>query len=106
MKNIFAFFLFAPCCLTGQVVRAHYGQYLVDTEMSTHPELQKMGIHVIAPGEHDESIVACSVPSKIGKKSSAADLEEEKSGKTFVKDVPAGKFYDLALNLADAQKRP
>jgi hypothetical protein len=106
MKKLTGLLLLAPCCLTAQVVRAHYGQYLVDAEMSAHPELQKMGIHVIAPGDQDESIVACSIPSKIGKKSSAADLEEEKSGKTFVKDVAERKFYDLALNLADAQKRP
>jgi hypothetical protein len=95
----------APLALSAQLVTAHYGQYLVDAEMTAHPELQKMGIHVVAPGEHDESIVACSVPSKIGKKSSAADLEEEKSGKTFIKPVPDRQFYDMALLLADSQGR-
>ena len=102
----FLLLLLVPVCVNAQMVRAHYGQYLVDLEMSAHPELQKMGIHVIPPGGTQEEIVACSVPVKIGKKSSAADLEEEKSGKTFVKAVPERSFYDMALTLADAANKP
>src|ERR1700709_38178 len=106
MKKILVVGLLGACGLAGQVVRAHYGQYVVDAEMSAHPELQKMGIHVIAPGEQDELIVACSVPSKIGKKSSAADLEQEKSGETFGQDAEEGKVFDLKVIVADAKKRP
>ena len=74
--------------------------------MSAHPELQKMGIHVVPPGGADEEIIACSVPSKIGKKSSPADLQAERSGKPSVKTNNEGKFYDLALPLADAHAHP
>lgn len=74
--------------------------------MFSHPELQKMGIHVIPPGSTDELIVACSVPSKIGKKSSANDLATEKAGKPSVKTVTDASFYDLALPLADKSKHP
>jgi len=94
-----------PACLSAQIVEAHYAQYLVTSEMSLHAELQKMGVHVIPPNALDEIIVACSVPSKIGKKSSPADLEEERSGKSFVKMVTEGSFYDLALLLSDQKSR-
>ena len=89
--------------LDAQVVQAHYAQYLVTSAMSAHPELQKMGIHVTPPNVTDELIVACSVPSKIGKKSSAGDLETERQGKPTVKTVTDKSFYDLALPLKDAQ---
>lgn len=65
-----------------------------------------MGIHVIPPGEKDEAIIACSVPSKIGKKSSPTDLEIEQTGKPAVKTVTDGSFYDLALPLTDANQHP
>jgi DNA-binding beta-propeller fold protein YncE len=94
-----------PAALPAQTVNAHYAQYLVTATMSAHPELQKMGLHVVAPGAQDETIVACSVPSKIGKKSSANDLEEERSGKPAVKTVIEKSFYDLALPLHDTSQR-
>ncbi len=98
--------LLSASVVSAQVVEAQLAQHIVTTTMSTHPELQKMGIHVIPPGQQDEIIVACSVPSKIGKKSSANDLAVKQSGKPGVKTVEQGSFYDLALSLNDAQKRP
>jgi DNA-binding beta-propeller fold protein YncE len=107
MKKLFLFLLFlSASALPGQVVEAHFAQHLVTQAMSAHPELQKMGIHVIPPGGTDDCIIACSVPSKIGKKSSPADLDVEKSGKPTVKTVNEGSFYDLALPLADAGNHP
>ena len=95
-----------PSLLPAQTVQAHYAQYLVTKTMSAHPELQKMGLHAEAPGAAEETIIACSVPSKIGKKSSEADLQEERSGKPAVKTVAEKSFYDLALPLSDAGKHP
>jgi hypothetical protein len=88
----------------SQAVDAPYAQSLVMSTMSAHPELQKLGIHVTPPNGQDDVIVACSVPSKIGKKSSPGDLEVEHTGKPAVKTVTKEQFYDLALPLADAQK--
>lgn len=99
-------FSVVPVGAAAQMVQARYAQYLVTSAMSANPSLQKMGLHAIPPGQPDEMIVACSVPSKIGKKSSAADLDEERSGKPFVKPVPERAFYDLALPLSDARNRP
>jgi DNA-binding beta-propeller fold protein YncE len=98
--------LLSAAALPAQTVQAHYAQYLLTTSMSAHPELQKMGIHVTPPGAHDEIIIACSVPSKIGKKSSPADLATEHSGKPSVKTVADRSFYDLALPLTDASQHP
>lgn len=97
--------LLNPIAMPGQVVRASYAQYLVTETMSARPELQKLGLHVTPPDGTDDIIIACSVPSKIGKKSSAADLEVEKSGKPNVKTVEEDKFYDLALPLKDAHSK-
>ena len=93
-----------PAALPAQAVQAHFAQYLLTTTMSAHPELQKMGLHAVAPGKQEETIIACSVPSKIGKKSSAGDQETEHSGKPSVKTVTQKSFYDLALPLTDATK--
>ncbi len=95
-----------PASLPAQVVQARYAQYVLTTTMSAHPELQKMGLHAVPPGGQDEIIIACSVPSKIGKKSSAGDLDIEHAGKPSVKTVTDKSFYDLALSLTDANKHP
>ena len=92
--------------LPAQTVQAHYAQYLITSTMSAHPELQKMGIHTASQGNDRETIIACSVPSKIGKESSPADLEVEKAGKPAVKMVTDRSFYDLALPLTDASHHP
>ncbi len=97
--------LLASGALKAQSVTAPFAQYLVTQTMSAHPELQKMGLHAIAPGSQDDTIVACSVPSKIGKKSSPGDLIVEQTRKPSVKTVTDGSFYDLAMPLADASGR-
>jgi len=109
-NSIFAFALFAavmlPSGAPGQEAEAHYAQYLITTTMAAHPELQKMGIHVTPPGGRDELIVACTVPSKIGKKSSPSDLKVEHTGKPSVKTVTEQSFYDLAFPLSDSKGQP
>ena len=97
--------LLIPVGLPAQIVQARFAQNLVTATMASHPELQKMGLHVVPPGKSDDVIVACSVPTKIGKKSSPADLEVEHTGKPAVKTNTAGNFYDLALPLKDSSGR-
>ena len=108
MNKLHILFLTAvlPAFLPAQIVQAHYAQYLLTTTMSAHPELQKMGLHAVPPRGQDEIIIACSVPSKIGKKSSAGDLEVEHAGKPSVNTVADKSFYDLALPLTDRSNHP
>jgi DNA-binding beta-propeller fold protein YncE len=83
-------------------VNAPYAQELVVATKAAHPELQKVGLHAIPPGQQDYAIVGNNFPSKIGKKSSAADLTVIHSGQATVKKDERGKFFDLCLPLSDA----
>ena len=83
-------------------VSAPFGQTLVINTKAAHKELQKLGLHAVPPGQREYCIIANAITSKIGKKSSAADLTVVNSGKPTVKFVDKGQFYDLALPMADA----
>ncbi len=85
-------------------VNAPHAQKLVVETEKAHPELQKLGLHVIPPGQTEYAIVANTFPSKIGKKSSAADLAVLTSGKAAVKNDDRGKFFDLCLPISDAEE--
>ncbi len=87
-------------------VNAPYAQDLVVATKNAHPELQKLGLHAVPPQQHDYAIIANSIPSKIGKKSSAADLSVLTSGKPTVKRDDRGKFFDLCLPISDAAGNP
>jgi hypothetical protein len=83
-------------------VNAPYAQELILAEIKAHPELQKLGLHAIPPGQKDYAIIANGIPSKIGKKSSDNDLGVLRSGKPTVKRDEKGKFFDLCLPISDA----
>jgi DNA-binding beta-propeller fold protein YncE len=83
-------------------VNAPYAQSLVIATKNAHPELQKLGLHAIPPGEHAYAIIANPIPSKIGKESSGSDLSVISSRKPFAKADEKGKFYDLRLPISDA----
>lgn len=87
-------------------VNAPFAQDLLIAEKKAHPELQKLGLHAIPPGQQDYAIIANPIPSKIGKKSSADDLTVVTSGKPFLKADEKGKFYDLRLPISDASGNP
>jgi DNA-binding beta-propeller fold protein YncE len=88
-------------------VSAPRAQKLADETMAAHPELQKMGIHVVPGTSAASVIVASNYASKIGKPSSEADMSVAHSGKPTVHKVTEGNpFYDLALPLHDAGGKP
>jgi hypothetical protein len=87
-------------------VNAPYAQDLVVKTKNAHPELQKLGLHAIPPGQPDYAIIASPITSKIGKKSSEADLSVLTSGKPTVEPNEKGQFYDLCLPISDAAGRP
>jgi hypothetical protein len=82
-------------------VNAPFAQKLVMATKEAHPELQKLGLHAIPPGFVEYTIVASNFSSKIGKKSSEADLAVVKSGKPTVESNDRGKFFDLCLPIDD-----
>ncbi len=87
-------------------VHAPNAQTLVLKTKATHPEVHKIGIHATPPDSSDNVIIAADIPSKIGKKSSARDMELLASGKPSVTKVDKDHIYDLLIALADDQGRP
>ena len=63
-----------PAATVYVPVNAPYAQNLLIKTKNAHPELQKLGLHAIPPGQQDYAIIASPITSKIGKKSSEADL--------------------------------
>ena len=86
--------------------RAPYAETLVVNIKARHKELQKLGLHAIPPGQHEYAIIANIYPDKIGKKSSAGDIEVVTSGKPLCKQNDKEQFYDLKLQAADATGKP
>ena len=112
MRNAKTILALALGCAVGLLaqsiyvpVNAPHAQKLVVETEKAHPELQKLGLHVIPPGQTEYAIVANTFPSKIGKKSSAADLAVLTTGKATVKNDDRGKFFDLCLPISDAAGR-
>ncbi|MFC5861830.1 YncE family protein [Acidicapsa dinghuensis] len=87
-------------------VNAPYAQKLLIAEKEAHPELQKLGLHAIPPGQQAYAIIANPIWSKIGKLSSKNDLAVITSGKATVEDNGKERFYDLRLPISDASGSP
>ena len=88
-------------------VNAPYAQLLLLEAKAAHPELKKIGLHAVPPGETESCIIANPIASKIGKISSPRDLTVVTSGMPKVYPHPEeGGFFDLGLPMLDAEKRP
>jgi DNA-binding beta-propeller fold protein YncE len=87
-------------------VNAPYAQNLLVATKNAHPELQKLGLHAIPPAQQDYVIIANPISSKIGKRSSEADLSVLTSGKPTVKRNDKDRFFDLCLPISDATGIP
>ena len=83
-------------------VDAPKAQSIVVAEKSRHPEIVKLGLHATPPAANDNVIIANDITSKIGKKSSAADMEKLAAGKAVAVRVEKDSIYDLLLPITDA----
>ena len=86
----------------AQPVDAPFAESLVLSMLSAHPELRKMGLHAVPPGQTDSLIIANANSSRIGFKSTGGDLDAVKDGKTYCSKKDNGAFYNLKLPLLDA----
>ena len=102
MKNglFLALIAVVPTLTQAQIVEAPYAQYLATKTMTVHPELKKIGIHAIPPSKTDSQILGSNIPTKLGKKSSEADMTVVSSNQP--KAATRDGFFDLALPLNDA----
>jgi len=108
MKTLKTFLLIAVTAAAQQLIPVHApnAQALVLKTKAAHSEIHKIGIHATPPDSSENVIIAADIPSKIGKKSSAKDMELLASGKPSVTKVDKDQIYDLLMALADDQGRP
>jgi hypothetical protein len=78
-------------------------QRIVVAEKVLHPEIAKLGLHATPPAAKDNVIIGCDIPSKIGKKSSDADMQKLAAGKAVAVRVEKDSIYDLLLPVTDAR---
>jgi len=67
-----------------------------------HDDIVKLGLHAVPPGETDNVIIANITSSKIGKKSSPADLEKLAEAKPIAVRIDKDQVFDLLIPITDA----
>jgi hypothetical protein len=83
-------------------VSAPLAQSVIVKVKSQHDNISKLGLHAVPPGITDNVIIACDIPSKIGKKSSAADLEKLAKATPIAARVDKEQIFDLLIPITDA----
>ncbi|MBB5059419.1 hypothetical protein HDF16_004145 [Granulicella aggregans] len=84
-------------------VDAPAAQRMIVAEKNKHSEIGKLGLHATPPAATDNVIIASDNPTKIGKKSSAPDMEHLATGKPFVVRIEKEKIFDLLLPITDSK---
>jgi hypothetical protein len=87
-------------------VHAPFAQSLVMKVKAAHDsDLVKLGLHATPPGETDNVIIANITESKVGKKSSAADMEKLAKQQPIAVRLDKDKTFDLLIPITDAKGR-
>jgi hypothetical protein len=84
------------------MVCAPLAQSILVKVKAGHDDIVKLGLHAVPPGSTDNVIIANVAPSKIGKKSSAADLEKLAQNKPIVVRLDKNQTFDLLIPITDA----
>jgi len=74
---------------------------LIAEEKANHSEIKKLGLHAVPPAATDNVIIASDTSSKVGKKSSPADLEKLAQHKAIAVRIEKEGIYDLLLPITD-----
>jgi hypothetical protein len=82
-------------------VNAPFAQQLIVKEKTIHPEIQKLGLHAVPPGQTQNVIIANNLPEKIGKVSSANDMKLVAPGQPVAVRIDKGGFFDTFVPLHD-----
>lgn len=82
-------------------VNAPFAEQLIVKEKTMHPEIQKLGLHAVPPGQTQNVIVANNLPEKVGKVSSPSDMKLVASGQPVAVRKEEGKFFDTFVPLHD-----
>lgn len=82
-------------------VRAPFAEQLIQKEKAMHPEIQKLGLHAVPPGQTQNVIIANNLPEKIGKVSSQNDMRLVAPGQPVAVREEQGSFFDTFVPLHD-----
>lgn len=83
-------------------VSAPLAQSILVRVKARHDDIVKLGLHAVPPNSADNVIIANIAPQKIGKKSSAADLEKLAQNKPIAVRLDKSQTFDLLIPIADA----
>ena len=92
----------APLPANYVQVSAPTAQRIVAAEKKQHVEIVKLGLHAVPPSLDVHAIIGSDNLQKVGKKSSAADMEKLATGNPVAVRVEKDKIYDLLLPITDA----
>ena len=84
-------------------VHAPFAQQLIVRLKDQHPEIQKLSLHAVPPGQTQSAIIASNLPEKVGKLSSPGDLATVAAGQPNVHRVEQGKFWDTFVPIHDRE---
>ncbi len=109
MRPFSVFLLWCPAVFAQQnsaapakvEVHAPFAQQLIVKEKTLHPEIQKLGLHAVPPGETQNVIIANNLPEKIGKVSSPNDMRLVAPGRPVAVRIEQGSFFDTFVPLHD-----
>jgi hypothetical protein len=88
-----------------EAVHAPRAEEIVRAELSGHPTLRRMGLHVIPPGQSIMVLIANGNETRIGIHTSQSDFDAVKSGEIYGPRIEDGMFYNMKMILSDAQHR-
>ena len=86
-------------------VDAPLAQSILIQVKAGHDDIVKLGLHAVPPGTTDNVIIANITPSKIGKKSSAKDLENLAQNKPIAARLDKDQTFDLLIPITDFKGR-
>ena len=82
-------------------VSAPLAQSILVAVKAHHNDIVKLGLHAVPPGATDNVIIANIAPEKIGKKSSAKDLEGLAANKPVAARLDKSQTFDLLIPITD-----
>lgn len=86
-------------------VHAPAAERIVLEELSKHPTLRRMGLHVIPPGGQIMILIANGNETRLGIHTSESDFAAVKNGSTYGPRIADGEYYNMKMNMFDAQDR-
>ena len=86
-------------------VNAPVAEQIVLKELSAHPMLRRMGLHVIPPGQKTMVLIANGNETRLGIHTSPGDFAAVKGGGIYGPRIEDGQFYNMKMPMFDAQHR-